>query len=509
VTFLVTFASPSFKKDFAFNKPWSGKMRIVKSSLLALTLALISFITLSAQPTPPDTLWTAGCFNCARHISNTSDGGYIVSGYNSDQLFSWYWLYSFSLRKYDAAGNIIWSVSYGEPYVIEGKVRRAFETYSGNFYVVGYREIYYPSESGVFLFSSSGDSLSFIIHPSTYLYAARPTADSCFIITGVYYQSGSAEDVYVSKTDETGAPIWSRTYNIGESDYGVDIAQCTDGGYIVVTNKYYSAYFEMVSLLKLDADGDSLWLEDVNLKPENTPSNCLQPTNDNGFIISSTANQFYDAFLFKLDEQCSIEWTHAYHFSDYTAAAAVCQMPDSGFIVAGKIYNGPVGTSMLLIRTDNAGDTLWTEQYLWEWSTQSFWINHTDDGGFIVSGNNGSGDPYSLPSYNGFLRCYASELGIRSDIPVLPSKSFTLFPPSPNPFNSSTAISFTLDQPGEVKLAVYDLLGREITRLETRDLSLGTNTVVWDASGQSSGVYFVRLMVDGRWSMARKVVLMK
>ena len=79
----------------------------------------------------------------------------------------------------------------------------------------------------------------------------------------------------------------------------------------------------------------------------------------------------------------------------------------------------------------------------------------------------------------------------------------------PNPFNSSTAISFELRDASPVKLAVYDMLGREVAILETRNSHLGTNRVVWDGSNQASGVYFVRLSVVGGQSSVKKVMLVK
>jgi len=79
----------------------------------------------------------------------------------------------------------------------------------------------------------------------------------------------------------------------------------------------------------------------------------------------------------------------------------------------------------------------------------------------------------------------------------------------PNPFNSSTTISFDLLQAGEVSLKVYDVQGREIQTLETGGWRLGQNRVVWDASRQSSGVYFVKLSVVGGPSSVKKVVLVK
>jgi len=79
----------------------------------------------------------------------------------------------------------------------------------------------------------------------------------------------------------------------------------------------------------------------------------------------------------------------------------------------------------------------------------------------------------------------------------------------PNPFNQQLAVSFELRDASEVRLSIYDVLGREVQELGIRNWELGKNTVIWEAEGEGSGVYFVRLMVDGRWSMVEKVVLMK
>jgi len=83
----------------------------------------------------------------------------------------------------------------------------------------------------------------------------------------------------------------------------------------------------------------------------------------------------------------------------------------------------------------------------------------------------------------------------------------------PNPFNSGTEIRFALPASGRVILTVYDVLGREITRLVDQDLEPGVKGVSWDgtdANGRSvpSGVYFYRLTA-GRYTESKKMVLLK
>jgi hypothetical protein len=79
----------------------------------------------------------------------------------------------------------------------------------------------------------------------------------------------------------------------------------------------------------------------------------------------------------------------------------------------------------------------------------------------------------------------------------------------PNPFNPSTTISFTLAQNGFTTLKIYDMLGREVAMLVNGNLKAGViNTVTFNASKLSSGVYFSRL-VSGSSAQVKKLVLMK
>jgi len=78
----------------------------------------------------------------------------------------------------------------------------------------------------------------------------------------------------------------------------------------------------------------------------------------------------------------------------------------------------------------------------------------------------------------------------------------------PNPFNPSTTISFALPQKEHVELRIYDMLGREIATLVSKDLNAGRHEVVFDAGNLSSGVYFYRIQA-GNFSQLRKLILVK
>ncbi len=90
---------------------------------------------------------------------------------------------------------------------------------------------------------------------------------------------------------------------------------------------------------------------------------------------------------------------------------------------------------------------------------------------------------------------------------------FALLPNHPNPFANVTRIEFTLAQAGEIKLAIYDVLGREVFALTQGRKEPGQYSVLWNGRDQRgdfmpSGIYFCRLeMKDG--ALMRKLMLLR
>jgi spore germination protein YaaH len=67
----------------------------------------------------------------------------------------------------------------------------------------------------------------------------------------------------------------------------------------------------------------------------------------------------------------------------------------------------------------------------------------------------------------------------------------------PNPFNPSTEIGFSLDRTSNVRLEVFDVLGRSIAVLANENMEPGYHRLVWNATRESGGVYFCRLTAAG------------
>jgi hypothetical protein len=86
--------------------------------------------------------------------------------------------------------------------------------------------------------------------------------------------------------------------------------------------------------------------------------------------------------------------------------------------------------------------------------------------------------------------------------------SFELSQNFPNPFNPNTKIKFKLSAPGQVKLTVYDALGKGVSVLVNQHLKAGAYESDFDASQLASGVYFYNLSA-GDFNQTKKMVLIK
>jgi hypothetical protein len=120
---------------------------------------------------------------------------------------------------------------------------------------------------------------------------------------------------------------------------------------------------------------------------------------------------------------------------------------------------------------------------------------------------------FKYPMFDWLIRAAVESptgvIEIGSTLPV----SFELDQNFPNPFNPSTRIAFALNEPANVTLSVYNLLGQKVRMLVDEQMQAGSYAVDFDARDMSghalpSGLYFYRLD-DGRQRQTKKMILMR
>ena len=78
----------------------------------------------------------------------------------------------------------------------------------------------------------------------------------------------------------------------------------------------------------------------------------------------------------------------------------------------------------------------------------------------------------------------------------------------PNPFNPVTTIKFSIAKAGNVKIIIYDAVGREVKTLVNSYYAQGSYNIQWNADSFASGVYLYRLEA-GNFNMVKKMILLK
>ena len=102
--------------------------------------------------------------------------------------------------------------------------------------------------------------------------------------------------------------------------------------------------------------------------------------------------------------------------------------------------------------------------------------------------------------------------GNSEGIPLVPI-AYALEQNYPNPFNPTTTIRYQLNKRSEVRLEIYDLLGRRVKTLVTGEQVTGSYSVLWKSDNDArnavaSGVYIYRLRA-GDFVQSRKLVLLR
>ena len=238
-----------------------------------------------------DTLWTKTYggtgLDGGSSIQQTSDGGYIIAGSTHSFGAGRYDVY---LIKTNASGDTLWTRTYGG--TNDDFSQSIWQTSDGGYIVSGFTLSFGAGGYDVYLIktNASGNMLWTRTYggvSTDWGWSIQQTTDGGYIIGGNTDSFGDSSQVYLVRTNASGDTLWTRTYGGAGNEAGYSVQQTSDGGYIVAGyTSSFGAGYDDVYLIKTDAYGN-VGVESPIRKVDGSASRPLQVT-PNPFTSFST-----------------------------------------------------------------------------------------------------------------------------------------------------------------------------------------------------------------------------
>jgi hypothetical protein len=287
-------------------------------------------------------------------VQQTTDGGYIITGYSTSSGTN----RDVYLIKTDGSGIEQWTKTFGGNFHYEAYSVQ--QTTDGGYIITGYMS--FGNYRDVFLIKTDGSGIeqwTKIFGGTDFdeAFSVQQTTDGGYIITG-YTMSFGIKDVYLIKTDGSGIEQWTKTFGGTDFDQAYSVQQTTDGGYIITGYKANFGNSSDAFLIKTDVSGNEQWTKTFG-GTDNEEGHSVQQTNNGGYIItgftSSFGNGGRDVYLIKTDGSGNEQWTKTFGGTDDEEGHSVQQTTDGGYIITGytKSFGG---RDVYLIKTDGSGN---------------------------------------------------------------------------------------------------------------------------------------------------------
>jgi hypothetical protein len=456
----------------------------------------------------------------ARCVQQTSDGGFIFTGrtrsFGVGKESVW-------LVKTNASGDTLWTRTYGGDAKDRGMSVQ--QTTDGGYVIAARTESFSVGEWDYWLIKTDVDGD--IIWTKTYggiandgVECVRQTADGGYILAGGTKSFGAGdEDFWLIKTDSSGDTLWTRTYGGKFGDSAESVKQTPDGGYILTGGTHSfgngSEGTGNIWLIKTNSFGDTLWTKTYG-DSLNNYGIYVNLTSDGGYILTGSTESpdinNTDCWIIKTNSTGDTLWTKIYGGPGEDQGRCVQQTDDGGYVIAAwyssqiAVGDDNIWLDYWILKCDADGDTMWTRTYDGGEMDEVYYIQQTNDKGYIVVGfADKSGD---ASSDIWLLKLYPDPPAgnISADFDGLPS-DFELYQNFPNPFNPVTMIDYQLSVNSDVELSIYNSLGQKVATLLNEKQNAGYHQAVWDASGYASGVYHYMLKVNGFQDVKKMILL--
>ncbi len=253
------------------------------------------------------------------------------------------------------------------------------------------------------------------------------TSDGGFVLAGTSASvdcniigNHGGSDYWVVKLNFKGDVVWQKMHGGSRNDYAYSLSLAPDGGYFVAGETESSDGEVTVNhgirdywVIKLDIAGNLQWQKSLGGTGDDEAYS-VQATSDGGCIVAGftqsndgdvTGNHGnYDYWVVKLDNTGNIQWQKALGGSGYDGAWSIQITSDGGYIVAGYSGSndgdvtgnhellGSGGTDYWVVKLNSTGNIQWEKCYGGNKTEIAYFIQPTQDGGYVVAGSAESSD---------------------------------------------------------------------------------------------------------------------
>jgi hypothetical protein len=289
-------------------------------------------------------------------VRATDDGGYVVAGLRfrgagGGQVDIW-------VLRLDGLGDIVWQKTYsasdGSQAYDETDAYSIYPTCDHGFVVAGFsrRDQFRPGIEPVILKLDADGNVDWA---KTYRFGGSGVTNSGafdvvqtdnggYAVAGFTDAEGAGEqDFWVLRLDPSGGIEWQKAYGGPRPEWARSILPTQDQGYLVAgyTNSFGAGSSD-VWVLRLDTAGTVLWQKTYGGPGQETGLS-LSATADGRYIHAGITFSFGsnrgDAWVFKFDDNGSIQWQKRYGGPLYSGAVSVHSATDGNYVVAAETFS--------------------------------------------------------------------------------------------------------------------------------------------------------------------------
>ncbi|MBK9332671.1 MAG: SBBP repeat-containing protein [Ignavibacteria bacterium] len=338
-------------------------------------------------------------------------------------------------------------------------------------------------------------------------------------VCGSTFEAATINDYLIIKYSSAGDELWHKTYNgtANGNDNMTSIAADVSGNAVITGTSVGAGSGLDIVTIKYSPSGDLIWERRFTTSTVNIEEGKAVTSDNLGNIfVTGTSTGFsssYDYMTIMYSPAGDLIWSKNYNgpgSNNFDEPRSIAADNNGNVYVAGLSQGTGTMDDIVIIKYNYSGNEVWVNRFNSAANRNDVANNISLDnsGNIIVSGlisGVTSGTDFSVVKFS----IITNVLSVSNEKP----SAYILSQNYPNPFNPSTKIRFDLmhsDKSGahDVRLSVYDILGKQAAVLVNEKLSAGSYESEFDASDLSGGIYFYRLETAG-FTETKSMLLLK